>query len=117
MINSIQRILFLLVALFSVMAATPAKSETENVDKSFAVKSGGLLTIESDQGSIKVETRDKQTVEVLVEKKAIKQNGWMVSRLILIKKATTYLLKVMATGTTRFRLNLSSKSHQNLILI
>ena len=70
---SIERILFLLVALFSVMAATPAKSETENVDKSFSVKSGGTLTIESDQGSIKVETWDKQTVEVLVEKKAGKQ--------------------------------------------
>ena len=55
------------------MAATPAKSETENVDKSFSVKSGGTLTIESDQGSIKVETWDKQTVVVLVEKKAKKQ--------------------------------------------
>ena len=71
--NSIQRILFLLVALYSVMAATPVKSETENVDKSFSVKSGGTFTIESDQGSIKVETWDKQTVEVLVEKKAKKQ--------------------------------------------
>ena len=71
--NSIQRILFLLVALLSVMAATPAKSEIENVDKSFSVKSGGSLTIESDQGSIKVETWDNQTVEVLVEKKARKQ--------------------------------------------
>jgi hypothetical protein len=29
------------VALFSVMAAIPAKSETENVDKSFSVKAGG----------------------------------------------------------------------------
>ena len=71
--NSIQRILFLLLALFSVMAATPAKSETENVDKSFPVKPGGALTIESDQGLIKVETWDKQTVEVLVEKKVRKQ--------------------------------------------
>ncbi len=68
--NSIQRILFLLVALFSVMATTPAKSETETVDKSFSVKSGGTLTIESDRGSINVETWDKQMVEVLVEKNA-----------------------------------------------
>jgi len=72
--NSIQGILFLLVALFGVMAATPAKSETENVDKSFSVKSGGTLTIESDQGSFNVETWDKQIVEVLAEKKAKKQN-------------------------------------------
>jgi hypothetical protein len=71
--NSIQGILFLLVALFGVMAATPAKSETENVDKSFSVKSGGTLTIESDQGSFNVETWDKQIVEVLTEKKAKKQ--------------------------------------------
>jgi len=55
------------------MVAIPAKSETENVDKSFSVKSGGTLTIESDQGSIKVETWDKQTVEVLIEKKTGKQ--------------------------------------------
>jgi hypothetical protein len=71
--NSIQRILFLLVALISVVAATPAKSEIENIDKSFSVKSGGTLTIKSDQGSIKVETWDNQTVKVLVEKKARKQ--------------------------------------------
>ena len=71
--NSIQRVFFLLLVLFSVMTATPAKSETENVDKSFSVKSGGTLTVESDQGSIKVETWDEQTVEVLVEKKARKQ--------------------------------------------
>ena len=71
--NSIQKVIFLLVALFSVIAAIPAKSETENVDRSFSVKSGGNLTIESDQGSIKVVTWDKQKVEVLVEKKAGKQ--------------------------------------------
>jgi hypothetical protein len=71
--NSIQRILFLLVALFSVMVAIPAKSETENVSKSFSAESGGKLTIESDQGSIKVVTWAKQKVEVLVEKKAGKQ--------------------------------------------
>ncbi len=39
--NSMQRTLFLLVALFSVMAATPAKSETENVDKSFSGRTRG----------------------------------------------------------------------------
>lgn len=78
--NSIQRILFLLVALFSVMAATQAKSETENVNKSFSVKSGGTLTIESDQGSIKVASWNNQTVEVLVEKKARKQlDGFKVN--------------------------------------
>jgi DUF4097 and DUF4098 domain-containing protein YvlB len=71
--NSIQKILFLLVALFSVTAAIPAKSETENVDRSFSAKSGGNLTIESNQGSIKVVTWGKQKVEVLVEKKAGKQ--------------------------------------------
>ena len=71
--NSIQKILFLLVALFSLAAATPAKSETENVVKSFSAKSGGNLTIESDQGSIKVVTWDTQKVDVLVEKRAGKQ--------------------------------------------
>ena len=71
--NSIQKIIFLLVVLFSMIAAIPAKSETENVDRSFSAMSGGNLTIESDQGSIKVVTWDKQKVEVLVEKKARKE--------------------------------------------
>jgi len=69
--NSIQKILFLLVVLFSLIAAIPAKSETEIVDRSFYAESGGNLTIESDQGSIKVETWDNQTVEVLVEQKQL----------------------------------------------
>ena len=51
-----------------MMAATPAKSETEKIIKSFAVMPGGTLAIESDRGSIKVETWDRQTVDVLVEK-------------------------------------------------
>ena len=71
--NSLTRILFLLVALFSLIVATPAKSETENVVKSFSVKSGGNLTIESDRGSINVLTWDQQKVDVLVEKRAGKQ--------------------------------------------
>ena len=70
---SIQKILFLLVVLFSLIAAIPAKSETEIVDRSFSAESGGNLTIESDQGSIKVVTWDKHKVEVVVEKKARKQ--------------------------------------------
>ena len=71
--NSTKYIPFVLMALFSMVAATPAKSETENVAKSFSVMSGGTLTIESDRGSIKIETWDRQTVEVLIEKKARKQ--------------------------------------------
>ena len=71
--NSIQKILFLLIVLFSLIAAIPAKSETENVNRSFPAESGGNLTIESDQGSIKVVTWDKHKVDVLVEKKAGKQ--------------------------------------------
>ena len=66
--NPKKRILLLLLATFIVMAATPAKSETEKVNKSFAVTPGGTLAIESDRGSIKVETWGRQTVDVLVEK-------------------------------------------------
>jgi len=69
---SFKSIPFVLVALFSMMSATPSKSEIENVAKSFSVMSGGTLSIESDQGSIKIETWNQQTVEVLVEKKARK---------------------------------------------
>jgi DUF4097 and DUF4098 domain-containing protein YvlB len=71
--NSIQKTLFILVGLFSVIAAIPAKGETEIVNRSFSAKSDGNLTIESDQGSIKVVTWDKHKVDVLVEKKAERQ--------------------------------------------
>lgn len=65
-----QKIVPLLFALGVGMLTTAVKSETENVEKSFSVSSGGTLDIKSDQGSIKVETWNKKKVEIQVEKKA-----------------------------------------------
>lgn len=65
-----QKIILLLLTLSVGMITTVVKSETENIEKSFKVKSGGTLDIKSDQGSIKVETWNKKKVEILVKKKA-----------------------------------------------
>jgi len=65
-----QKLVPLLFALGVGMITTVVKSETENVEKSFSVSSGGTLDIKSDQGSIKVEAWNKNKVEVLVQKRA-----------------------------------------------
>lgn len=53
-----------------VILARPAGAATLDVEKSFAVKAGGLITIETDLGSINVEPWDQLTVAVQVKKSA-----------------------------------------------
>ena len=69
-----KKIVYPIVLLTSLLIATGVHAETENVEKSYSVSSGGTLIIESDQGSIEVETWDKNEVDVLVEKKARSQS-------------------------------------------
>ncbi len=68
------KVFSLLIVLCGATIAVTAHSETQDINKSFSVSSGGSLDLESDQGAIRVETWDKQTVEVLVEKKARNQS-------------------------------------------
>ena len=59
----------LLVAV-SFCLALPVSAETEKVEKKFEVKAGGTLIVESDQGSIEVETWNKNEVVIIVDKHA-----------------------------------------------
>lgn len=52
------------------MVAKPAVGETVDIEKSFSVQSGGLITIETDHGSIDVRSWHEDTVMVSVEKSA-----------------------------------------------
>jgi len=71
--KSIRGILLLLAVLMGATEATSYQSATENVVKSYSTQSGDTLVIESDRGSIAVDTWDQQTVEVSVEKRAKSQ--------------------------------------------
>jgi len=58
------------IGLTSLLLAFNAYAETEKIEKSFDVHSGGTLTINSDQGSIEVESWSKESVAIEVKKKA-----------------------------------------------
>ena len=62
-----QRVAYLFVVLFGFLATAQARSENQEVNKTFSVKSGGTLTIESTQGRLEVETWGKDQVEVKVK--------------------------------------------------
>ena len=54
-----------------------AKSDTE--EETFKVKSGGTLYLESDSGSVDVQSHDKDTVEVLVKMKGNDADSFKVT--------------------------------------
>lgn len=56
-----------------LLVATNVEAKQEKIEKSFSVGSGGTLILDSEQGKITVESWNKQSVEVLVKKKARKQ--------------------------------------------
>ena len=59
-----------LMGMVFLMAATPVMAETQEIKKSFEVKSGGTLLIKSDSGKIEIETWKNNKVAVEVRKKA-----------------------------------------------
>jgi len=63
---------YLIILLFSTFALV-ANGAEEVISKSYSVKSGGSLYIESDSGRIEVETWDKNKVEVKITKKSRKE--------------------------------------------
>ena len=62
-------IAILATAVFLLIGAAQARSNQEPTEHSFDVESGGSLIIESDSGSIEVESHNSNTVEVTVTKK------------------------------------------------
>jgi DUF4097 and DUF4098 domain-containing protein YvlB len=63
----------LLIGLASLVLTSNAFAKTETVEKNFEVSQGGTLTINSDQGSIDIETWNKDSVAIKVKKKASSQ--------------------------------------------
>ena len=59
-----------LIGMVFLMTTSPAMAETQEINKSFDVKSGGTLRIKSDNGKIAVETWSEDKVAVEVRKKA-----------------------------------------------
>jgi len=62
--------LTLLIATMLCLASSPAWSESQEINKSFAVKPGGTLSIETDSGAIQIETWDQKKIEIVVTKRA-----------------------------------------------
>lgn len=62
------------IGLISLFLAFNASAQTETIEKNFDVSRGGTLTINSDQGSIEIETWNKENIAVDVRKKARSQN-------------------------------------------
>ena len=60
----------LAIGLVSLLLTLNVHAKTETVEKNYDVKSGGTLTINSDQGSIEIEPWNKDKVAVQVKKKA-----------------------------------------------
>lgn len=69
--------LFVLAAYINFSQADSA-AVSEN-EKTFKVKSGGTLYLESDSGSVDVESHNKETVEISVKKKGSAVDNFKVS--------------------------------------
>jgi len=68
-----KKLLYSLVVLTVLFVVIPAQAETENIEKTFSVNKGGTMIIESDLGSINVETWNKGDVFVSIKKRASSQ--------------------------------------------
>ncbi len=66
-------LLFPIIVLFILSLVIPAYAESEKIEKSFSVKKGGELIIDSDLGEIRVDTWDEDEVSVLITKQARNQ--------------------------------------------
>lgn len=65
--------LFPVIILFILSLTIPAYAESEKIEKSFSVKKGGELIIDSDLGEIRVDTWGEDEVSVLIKKQALNQ--------------------------------------------
>ena len=55
-----------IVAFFNTQACA---DESDTIERSFTVQPGGQLNLESDRGSIRIETHNKNSVDVVVTKR------------------------------------------------
>ena len=73
MIRTKQRAFIFMVTTLGLLMALPVSSKTQDISRNFSVKPGGTLVLESDEGSIEVETWDQSQVEIKVRKMSRKQ--------------------------------------------
>lgn len=95
----IPKLFYLFVMLFSLLMASQARSATEQVDKTFSVKSGGTLVIESSQGSIHIETWDKEQVDIVVKKRARNEKRLQEFKLNFVQTGNDILIEGSSDGS------------------
>lgn len=71
--NKIQPIFISFVLLFGISVSSSVYAEKEEIERTFSVSANGTLKIDSDSGSIEIESWNKNTVEVSIEKYARSQ--------------------------------------------
>jgi len=80
------------VCLSAVLTAIPVLASDESAEKtitrSFAVEPGGSLTVDADQGDIEVVSSDKNSVEVVVERKVRRASQSKEAELLKAHKVT-----------------------------
>ena len=81
-----QRILVPGAVFLGLLFSMSANAEKEVIEKSFSVAANGTLKIDSDEGSIEVETWNKNTVEVEVEKYARSQKRLDEFKVTVVQK-------------------------------
>ncbi len=91
--STLRKKLTLLMTVFCILSISTVRAESQNINKTFTVKSGGTLTLESDQGLIEVQTWNQNKVEVTVKKKARNQKK-MDSFIVSIKQQGNDVLVV-----------------------
>jgi DUF4097 and DUF4098 domain-containing protein YvlB len=69
----------IVVGLMAFTTATFLQAKTDIIERSFDVKQGGRLIVDTDSGSIEVSTHNRDTVEVSVKKKGHKPEDFEVS--------------------------------------
>ena len=66
-----------------LMGTAIADTGVENhIERSFQVAPGGLLTVDSDRGSIEIRTADRDQVDVKIERKVKRAKKWSVEEVL-----------------------------------
>ncbi len=76
--NAMKRFLWT-IAVLSLLTSSAAFAQRDRIEKSFNVSPGGTLTIETDKGSIDVETSNSDRVEIEVIREV---DGWNADELL-----------------------------------
>ncbi len=91
----------------SFLFSLPALSKEEEIKKSYSVSAGGNLVLESERGSINVDSWDKSQVEVLVIKKARNQEKLKDFKVTFEKQGDT--ITIQGDGAWGSRVNVEYK--------